>query len=472
VAGNEHDAEIRAALIAAARAQVGREDNSHFNIRSLCEEAGVAKSEFRRFFPDREALIAAVLEDDVAQLHQIADAAAEPRASLAVANGPPVSAPSADAWLERRLRVFERALAGLETRQEKTEQLLNRSVALLEEKIAQPVPHPVFHAGALSSPPPSAAAPVAAPVPQPLHVPQPLQETPIVEPRPVAKLTPIPPLEPEAPPVSPKEMEDLLANARRLARETVVEPPQPKTKRLPGWMSNWMTWVAVGCLAMMALTALILGTIAGASAGGDGISHRQLAHPTLAQLTALAGKGDARSQTALAFSYIEGKRDAASALRWGLAAAKQGVPMAQYLVATLYQEGPQADPHQAFAWFEAAAMRGNVKAMHDLAIAYAEGQGTQRDPARAAAWFNRAAKQGYMDSQFDLAVLYERGDGVRQNPEAALKWYLVAAGAGDVQAKGRASQLASEMPSAAVARAKDAAENFIPVERDQAANTL
>ena len=127
MAGNENDAEIRAALIAAARAQIGREDSSHFNIRGLCEEAGISKSEFRRFFPGKEALIAAVLEDDVVQLHQIADAVAEPRASLAVANGAPVSAPQTDAWLERRLRVFERALSGLETRQEKTEQLLNRS---------------------------------------------------------------------------------------------------------------------------------------------------------------------------------------------------------------------------------------------------------------------------------------------------------------------------------------------------------
>lgn len=289
----------------------------------------------------------------------------------------------------------------------------------------------------------------------------------------MAKLTPMPALELDiAPPVSPKEMEDLLANARRVARETVPEPPAPQPKRLPGWMANWMTWVAVGCLAMMALTALILGTIAGNSTGSDGVSRRQIARPTLAQLTALASKGDAHSQTALAFSYMDGKRDLASALRWGLAAAKQGVPMAQYLVATLYQDSAGADPHQAFAWFEAAALRGNVKAMHDLAIAYAEGQGTMRNSARAAAWFNRAAGQGYVDSQFDLAVLYERGDGVRQNPQAALKWYLIAAGAGDAQAKIRAGQLAGEMPPKDVARAKDAAENFTPAERDQAANTL
>lgn len=465
--GNENDAEIRTALIAAARAQIGRDDSSHFNIRGLCEEAGIPKSEFRRFFPGKEALIAAVLEDDVAQLHRIADAVAEPRASLAVANGAPVSAPPTDAWLERRLRVFERALAGLETRQEKTEQLLNRSVALLEEKIANPAPHPVFQAGVAPDP---VAAPASIPEP-PAATPQPLQKAP--EPRPVATLTPLPALELDTPPpVSPKEMEDLLANARRVARETVVEAPEPKPKRLPGWMANWMTWVALGCLVLMALTAVIMGTIAGASAGRDGVSHRQVARPTLAQLTALANKGDARSQTSLAFLYIDDKHDPASALRWGLAAAKQGVPMAQYLVATLYQDGASADPRQAFAWFEAAALHGNVKAMHDLAIAYAEGQGTAHDAARAAAWFNRAAGQGYVDSQFDLAVLYERGDGVKQNPEAALKWYLIAAGAGDAQAKTRAGQLASEMSSSDVARAKNAAENFTPSERDLAANTL
>jgi len=61
---------------------------------------------------------------------------------------------------------------------------------------------------------------------------------------------------------------------------------------------------------------------------------------------------------------------------------------------------------------------------------------------------------------------------VRQNPGAALKWYLIAAGAGDAQAKTRAGQLAGEMAARDVARAKDAAENFIPAERDQAANTL
>ena len=456
MAGIENEAGIRAALIAAARAQMSREDTSHFNIKGLCAEAGISRAQFRDIFPGKEALIAAVLDEDVAQLHDISDAAAESRATLAVANGAPVFAapPQADAWLELRLRVFERALGALESRQEKSEQLLNRSVVLLEEKIARPAEKPIFE---------------IVPLPAQPALPRESQ-APKTEAAAAVKMVPMP--EPE-PPVTQKEMEDLLANARRVAREATMVPAAPKPKRVP----RWMAWTAVGCIALMALTALILGTVAGASVEADGVSHRQLAPPSFAHVTSLADSGDARSQTMLALAYLHGQQnlaaDPAAALRWGLAAAKQGVPMAQYLVATLYQggSGVAADSHQAFGWFEAAALRGNVKAMHDLAIAYAEGRGTSHDPARAAAWFNRAAGQGYVDSQFDLAVLYERGDGVRQNPQAALKWYLIAAKAGDGQAHNRAGQLANEMRSNDVARAQALATNFTPASRDPTANT-
>jgi localization factor PodJL len=459
VAGNKSDAEIRAALIAAARAQIGSDDASHFNIKALCDEAGIERAEFRRFFPGREALVAAMLDEDVEQLHALAGTAAEPQAVFAVANGAPVAAaapPAPDAWLERRLRVFERSLAGLEARQEKTEQLLNRSVALIEEKIAQPAAAPSPVAIVAPSEEPHRDPPVSTPAPMP-----------------TPKAIPMPALDTELPPpVTPKEMDDLLANARRVAREAAVEPSAPKPKPLP----RLMPWAAALCLALMALTAVVLATLAGAAANREGVSHRQIASAP-GQIAALAARGDARSQTELAYAYLNGRDGAAdpvAALRWGLAAARQGVPMAQYLVGTLYQDGSggAADAHQAFQWLEAAALRGNVKAMHDLAIAYAEGQGTARNSARAAAWFNRAAGQGYVDSQFDLAVLYERGDGVRQNPVSALKWYLIAADAGDAPAKVRAMQLAREMSSVDVARAKAGAQGFTPVGRDQAANTL
>jgi localization factor PodJL len=286
-------------------------------------------------------------------------------------------------------------------------------------------------------------------------------------------MAPLPILELDPQPtITPQEMEDLLDNARRVAREAAIVAPPPKVKRIPPWIA----WAVAGCIIMIVVTALALGNM-GASALADGVRHRQMAPRSLERVTALADSGDARSQTLLALAYLDGKTvpsDRRAALRWGLAAAKQGDPMAQYLLGTFYQDGDgvPADPHQAFSWFEAAALRGNIKAMHDLAIAYAEGRGTPQDAARAAAWFNRAAEQGYLDSQFDLAVLFERGEGVRQNPVTALKWYLIAAKSGDKQAHDRADQLAREMSGDDVAWAQSLATRFAPANRDLVANKL
>ncbi|HEY2836399.1 MAG TPA: hypothetical protein VGI89_07510, partial [Rhizomicrobium sp.] len=407
MAGIENNAGTRAALIAAARAQMGREDIAEFDIGALCGVAGIPRTEFHRYFSDHDELITAVLEEDVAQLQVIADVAAAERAPRAVVNGPAVLSPTpqADAWLERRLRVFERALSALESRQEKTEQLLNRSVALLEEQRTHPAeekPQPKRQPAG-SDPSPALKPSLDAEVrPAPIK----------------AKPLPLPDLDPQ-PTVSPEEMEGLLENARRAAREAQTTEEAPvEDKRAP----RWMTWTGLGLVLVMAGGALILAHVMGVEAGTE---HRQIVQPPLARVTALADSGDPRSQTKLALAYLHGKQtkpDLPAALRWGMAAAKQGDPMAQYLIATFYAEGNgvAADPRLAFRWFEAAALRGNIKAMHDLAIAYDQGRGTAQDALRAAAWFNRAANQGYVDSQFDLAVLYERGDGVQQNPVAAL----------------------------------------------------
>jgi TPR repeat protein len=466
VAGIQNNAGNRAALIAAARAQMGRDDIADFDIGALCSAAGVPRTEFHRYFSDREELITAVLEEDVAELQVIADTAAAERMPRAVVNGPAIStpAPSADAWLERRLRVFERALSALEARQDKTEQLLNRSVALLEEKLARPAeerpaqPQPAQ---------PQAAPPDIAPLPAFRTS----LDTEIRSAPAAAKPLPLPDLDPQ-PAVSPEEMEGLLENARRAARDAATVEEEPvEAKSMP----RWMTWAGLGLVLVTAAGALFLAHMMGVRAGN--IEHRQTVQPPLARVTARADSGDPRSQTKLALAYLQGahaKPDLPAALRWGLAAAKQGDPMAQYLIATFYADGNgvTADSRQAFQWFEAAALRGNLKAMHDLAIAYDQGRGTARDSTRAAAWFNRAACQGYVDSQFDLAVLYERGDGVRQNPVAALKWYLIAAKSGDAQARDRAGQLSRDMAGDDVARARMLADSFRPNVRDRIANTL
>jgi localization factor PodJL len=143
--------------------------------------------------------------------------------------------------------------------------------------------------------------------------------------------------------------------------------------------------------------------------------------------------------------------------------------VAEYVLGALLSK---QDAPRAFAWFQDAALHGNIKAMHNLAIAYAQGQGTAEDDRRAAAWFGRAAEQGYVDSQFDLAVLFERGQGVTQNRIAALKWYLIAAAKGDGPSQARADQLRTQMTDAEAAQAVERAAAYRPQPRDQLANAV
>src|SRR5581483_9501917 len=228
----------------------------------------------------------------------------------------------------------------------------------------------------------------------------------------------------------------------------------------------------------VAVTTVICAGIAfnGARAvpvSGGAIVARQAPQDMLGRMTALADSGDPEAQTLLALAYLRGQYGAAAddnaAMRWALVAAQQGDPMAQYLIGALTAKDNEA---QAFSWFEQAALRGNLKAMHNLAIAYAEGRGVREDDKSAAAWFNRAAMQGYVDSQFDLAVLFERGQGVAQNRISALKWYLIAAQGGDSAAAARAQELKTDMPAAEIARAGELAAAFRPEAADILANRV
>ncbi|ODT62091.1 MAG: hypothetical protein ABS77_07865 [Phenylobacterium sp. SCN 69-14] len=125
-------------------------------------------------------------------------------------------------------------------------------------------------------------------------------------------------------------------------------------------------------------------------------------------------------------------------------AANLGHSPAQFYLAKLYAEGGaglKKDIAEARRWTERAAEGGNRAAMHNLGIAYADGQGGPANAAMAAQWFRRAADLGLVDSQFNLGVLYEQGRGVAQNTAEAYKWYLIAAKSGDEQARRNAARV-------------------------------
>lgn len=451
-------------------------ENANFSVKALLTRANVSRGQFRRFFSGKAELLSALAGEDVKDLSGILEEVQPVAHSLKAAVGAEAQpVPVTDAWLERRLRVFERALAAMEKRQENAEQNFARGIALLGEKLdafaSQPAPEALF-----APPPPemSAAelapetATAAAPIPEPAPAPE-SPKTADLAPAVLAHVEeiagPDSAAEPVEEKVSEKDISDFLAHARQAARNAAlaVAAPRPKARNTP-----WLAWggAAAVLLLLLGMGLLLVGRAVGHAAPpvAAGLSHRHVAQSGLPRVIALADSGDARAEAMLALAYLRGEGvtgDEAAAMRWSLAAATQGQPVAEYLLGTFYLEGDR-DDGQAVRWFQAAAAQGNIKSMHNLAIAYAEGLGVDKDPVQAVSWFARAAQQGYRDSEFDLAVLYERGLGVPQDAAAALKWYLIAASRGDAPSAARAQFLKTQLDADEVNAASGEAAAFAP----------
>lgn len=172
-------------------------------------------------------------------------------------------------------------------------------------------------------------------------------------------------------------------------------------------------------------------------------------------------RGDAVAQYELGLQRL-----AASQTPEGVAllrrAANQGLAMAQYRLAKLFErgEGLPPDIQQARQWTERAAAAGNRKAMHDLGVYYARGEGAPLDEATAFRWFRQAADLGVADSQFNLGVLYQQGRGTDADAGEALYWFSVAARSGDNDARARAATLEAQLPPDIVQRARARAAAF------------
>lgn len=439
-----------------------------FTIAGLLTDTGVSRAQFRRCFAGKKQLLAALMQGDVKALGDILEVAQPVEVLRAVGSDITPAAPVTDAWLERRLRVFERALGGLEKRQEKSEHTLSQRLALMEEKlaglaqakpVAVPEPAlPLFDPSELNLLPaeriPADPAPGEAASPE-------------LAPNVLAHVEQIAKSGPAEEPVSEKEMADFIAHARQVARRAVPPPAKPRRRRGPIWNGLVLASILIGGLMLIGAALLLSSGVPQASPVAS-VSHRQTAQTGMARIMALADSGDARAQTVLALAYLHGPAaNAGAARRWSIAAASQGQPVAQYLLGTLYLD---SDPAQAVRWLRAAAEQGNVKAMHNLAIAFA--QGPAPDPTLAVQWFTRAAAKGYRDSQFDLAVLYERGLGVPQSGAEALKWYLIAAGSGDAPSAGRAAVLKDQISADDARMAMAEAAGFVPQSPASVANQI
>ena len=152
----------------------------------------------------------------------------------------------------------------------------------------------------------------------------------------------------------------------------------------------------------------------------------------LAEWTAMANAGDARSQLGLGTLYESGRGlpapDLPQAVNWYRAAAAQGLPAAQNNLALLYARGRGVplNPVMAGELWHVAAAAGYPLAQFNLALAYEQGFGMGRDYDAAARWYAEAGNRGVGDAAFALSELYRTGRGVPQHDELAKLWLEVA----------------------------------------------
>jgi G3E family GTPase/TPR repeat protein len=146
--------------------------------------------------------------------------------------------------------------------------------------------------------------------------------------------------------------------------------------------------------------------------------------------------GNPMAQYNLASYYENGQgvvKDMKKAFSWYCKAADQGDAEAQHNVGLCYENGHgvEKDVNKAFEFYELAANQGDVMAQASLADLYMCGNGVEKDIKRAMEWFQKAAEQGDAMAQSSLAILYENGDGVEKDMKKAFEWYAKAAEQGN-----------------------------------------
>jgi TPR repeat protein len=490
----------------------------------VVEEAGTEELSIKE--PATEELVQAAVTPSatIVPLTQPVQRETEPRGQE------PAKAPEprrADAWLERRLRVFEKSLGDIETRLSAAQRDSTSAKAMAEEnstifgkrldaseKRGAEISNDLTERMAAAEKRLRDAsaelrtnllnacsridmleAAVRGGVAG-LDAAAPVEVTPSAPDAPEVAGADAQPAEPK-----PQPADSYLSAARRAAQTAAALAQMEQTKQKGGAKSNWLgktTAIFAGALAVLFVTGATLAYAVGEHIGratpirivvpyGTPVAHRHVGLQILSsvkpsngatpldRLSTLANAGNPKAQLLIGLKYYNGDGTAVNlpeAAKWIARAANAHDAMAEYWLGVLYEhgEGLPTDAAQSLHWYQGAAEQGNRQAMHNLGIAYAQGAGTNKDYAQAARWFEKAAALGLVNSQFNLAVLYERGEGVPQSLTDAYKWYAIAAEHGDYESRTRTEAIAPQLGDHDLAAAKAAAELFKPAALDRDAN--
>jgi len=107
---------------------------------------------------------------------------------------------------------------------------------------------------------------------------------------------------------------------------------------------------------------------------------------------------------------------------------------------------------QSFDLMLKAALRGHIKAMHNVSLAYADGEGVKASERKAVEWAEKLVNLNVGMGYYQMGTFLEQGVGVKQDRKAALTYFRKAADRGNAQgqlASGRkiADALAQSAPA-------------------------
>lgn len=105
-------------------------------------------------------------------------------------------------------------------------------------------------------------------------------------------------------------------------------------------------------------------------------------------------------------------------------------PVAHYGLGLLYatDRGPDmpARPTLSHLHYDAAARKGHVGAIFELAFQFERGVGTEADINRAVSLYRIAARKNHLNAQYNLAVLLSQGGDIKPNLREAYFWIMAA----------------------------------------------
>ncbi len=139
-----------------------------------------------------------------------------------------------------------------------------------------------------------------------------------------------------------------------------------------------------------------------------------------------------------------GKPDLSNALRWYKYAQDKGYPLALLKMAELTETGKAGitrSSKEASKLYHQAALAGYPPAQVIMGDKYVTGRGVRRDYTLALRWYGSAAELNYAEAEFKLGEMYERGRGVRRDRTSAITWYRRARDQGYAEAAAKLRRL-------------------------------